>query len=202
MPKSGRPSKSYRDLKQPYTRIEYIGRLPSVPDGLRKMTYGKTDKLDFPAKVWLVAEKEGQISARALDSMRATIHRELRALGEEKYRFQILKYPHHIVRMHGLVGIAKAERLAKGMKEAFGTPQYRMAQVRRGDKLLEIATEDNPIAFGVCKKALSIAMKKIPLAWKMVTIGFSDYSKQAQVTLPKRTKEKGKGGEAPIQREV
>lgn len=196
-----RPTKCYRDLKQPYTRREYIGSYPDIPQGLNKLVYGNTKKLDFQCKISLVALKSGQISARALDSIRATIHRELRVLGEDKYRFQIKAYPHHCVRMHGLVGVVKAERLAKGMKQSFGKPIYRMAQIKSGEEILEIRTNDNPIAYGVCKKALSLALKKLPLKFRIAEEGFSKEVKSSNVPLPKRTKGKA-GGEAEIKREV
>jgi len=186
----GRPTKCYRGLQEPFTRTEYISKFPGIPDGLKTMTFGNTSKMDFPARVSLVALKEGQVSARAIDSVRATLHRELRVLGEENYRFSLVAYPHHAVRMHGLVGVAKAERLQKGMKLSFGAPQYRMARVKKGHTLLEVAIKDDPIAYHVCKRGLELVKKKLPFSWEIQSQGISLQNIVARPLLPRRVKEK------------
>jgi len=113
-----RPTKCYRDLKgQAYTRKEYVRKgYPNVPEGLQKMTYGKTNRFDFPAKVCLVALCDGQVSDKALESVRVTVNKELRVLGETKYRLQMKAYPFHVNREHGMIGVVKAERFSKGMR--------------------------------------------------------------------------------------
>jgi large subunit ribosomal protein L10e len=190
-----RPSHSYRHLKLPYTRPEYVKKRMDVPEGFKHSVFGNTAKLDFPAKISLVAERDGQVSAKALVSVRVTIHREMKVIGEDKYRLQMVSYPHHQARSHGTVGVAKAERISEGMKHSFGFPEMRLAQIKKGHALIEVAIEDDAIAYGVARKVLDRIMCKLPLRWKVKTEGLSHETLTAKVNLPKRIKEKkGKGG--------
>jgi ribosomal protein L16/L10AE len=202
-----RPSHSYRQLKMPYTRKEFIKRMQDVPEGLKHSSFGNTAKLDFPAKISLVALLDGQVSARALASIRVGLHRELRVLNEKNYRLQLMAYPFHQSRSHGLVGVAKAERISSGMgKRSFGTPEMRMAQIHKGHALLEIRLENNPVAYGIAMKGLHMVLCKLPLKWQIKAEGFSADTMNARVNLPKRVKEKKEktGGQqvADLQREL
>jgi len=202
-----RPSKVYRKLQLPYTRKEYIGRMMDVPEGMKKSTFGNPSKLDFPAKLKLVSQKDGQISARALVSVRVALHRELRVIGEQNYRLNITSYPHHCARSHGLVGVAKAERISSGMgKGSYGFPEMRLAQIKKGHAVLEIAIENDAVAYGIAQKGLRLAMARLPpFNWQIVAEGISQDVKQAKVTLPKRAKEEKKTGgqlQAELQREL
>jgi len=176
-------------MNRPNTRRDFISRYPDLPEGLRKFSYGNTGKFDFPAKVSLVNLKDIQISAKCLESIRIAVNRELKLLGEENYRLQIKSIPHHVTRMHGLVGVAKAERMAKGMRLSFGKSQKRFARIRKGKSLIEILINDEPVSYQVCKKALTMATKKLPSKWKITNEGVSHANVSAKVRLPKRTKE-------------
>lgn len=201
-----RPAHSYRQLQQPYTRTEYIRRMQNVPEGMKHSSFGNTAKFDFPAKISLIALRDGQISARALVSVRIALHRELRILDEQNYRLQMMAYPFHQTRSHGLVGVAKAERIFGGMGGgSFGFPEMRMAQIHKGHALLEIIMNDDPVSYGVTMRGLHTAICKLPLKWQVKTEGFSAKSLQANVNLPKRIKEKKeKSGQqvADLQREL
>lgn len=197
---SGRPSKCYRDPQLQYTGKKYIKRLPSVPEGLKKMEFGNK-KGSFNASIKFIALTSRQISANAINAVRISLNRNLQTLGEDKYSLKMISYPHHSVRMHGLVGVAKAERIAKGMKQAFGNPTYRMAKVRKGQAFLEIHINDDPIAYGVVKKALIGIKSKLPYNWKIETQGISPSNLCAQVILPKAKKET-KGGLAEAKKEL
>jgi ribosomal protein L16/L10AE len=191
----------------PYTRKEFIKRMQDIPEGLKHSSFGNTAKLDFPAKISLVALIDGQVSARALASIRVSLHRELRILNEKNYRLQLMAYPFHQSRSHGLVGVAKAERISSGMgKGSFGSPEMRMAQVHRGHALLEIRMEDDPVAYGVAMRGLRMVLCKLPLKWQIKTEGFSAATLNVRVNLPKRVKEKKSttGGQqvAGLQRET
>ena len=202
-----RPSHSYRVLKVPYTRKEFIRRMQDVPEGLKHSSFGNTAKLDFPAKISLIASVDGQVSARALVAVRVGLHRELRILNEKNYRLQLMAYPFHQSRSHGLVGVAKAERISSGMgKGSFGAPEMRMAQLHRGHALLEIRMEDDPVAYGVAMRGLHMVLCKLPLKWQIKPEGFSANTINVRVNLPKRVKEKkvATGGQqvAELQRET
>jgi len=200
MPK--RPSKCYRAMNRPNTRREFVSHYPNLPEGLKKFSYGNTSKFDFPAKITLINLMDIQISALALESVRVTINRELKLLGDENYRLEIKSIPHHVTRMHGLVGVAKAERLAKGMRGSFGRSMSRFARIKKGKPLIEILIKDEPVPYGICKKALTTAIKKLPSKWKIVTEGISLVNLSAKVKLPKRAKESATGGRTVVPREL
>lgn len=201
-----RKASNYRHLQVPYTRKEYIKKLMDIPEGFKHSCFGNTSKLDFPAKISLVALRDGQVSAKALVSVRVTIHREMRVIGEDKYRLQIVSYPHHQARSHGTVGVAKAERISEGMKHSFGFPEMRLAQIKKGHSLIELGIDDDPIAYGIANKVLNRIMHKLPLRWEIRTEGLSNKTLLARVNLPKRVKEskKATGGAqvAALQKEL
>lgn len=172
--------------RPPYTRKEYIQSYPPLPEGLRKFSYGNT-KGTFPAKVSVVCLKNIQVSAKALESVRITITRELKLLGEEKYLLKIKTIPFHVTRAHGLF-MAKAERYAKGMRQSFGRKMDRFARVKKGKVLLEISIDDDAVAWGICKRVLKRAVQKLPSKWRITTEGISTKNLSATPSLPKRVK--------------
>jgi ribosomal protein L16/L10AE len=118
-----------------------------------------------------------------------------------------MAYPFHQSRSHGLVGVAKAERISSGMgKCSFGTPEMRMAQMHRSHALLEIRMEDDPVAYGVAMRGMRMVLCKLPLKRQIKTEGFSAATLNVRVNLPKRVKEKKAttGGQqvAGLQRET
>lgn len=171
MPRFKRRASNYRALQLPYTRREYIKRYIDVPEGLKKIVFGNTKK-KFPLTVKLVSNKDGQVSAEALNSARMTISRDLKNIGEDKYCLRLTAYPHHVSRSHGLIGVAKAERIAKGMKEAFGFPERRMAQIYVGKSIFEIDIEDNKEFLKILKQSLEKVSKKLPpFGWRIIIEG-------------------------------
>lgn len=198
-----KPSKCYRELKSSaFTRKEYIKRgYPDVPEGLSKMTYGNSKQQDWKAKVSLIALKDGQVSSKSLESIRVTVNKELKVLGEEKYCLRMKSYPFHVNREHGLIGIAKAERFCKGMRLGFGKSNFRSSRLKKGTELFVIFIDDNAVSFHLAKRACKMAIKKLPLKWKIYSEGISSKNILANPILPKRAKE-SKGGLASIQREI
>jgi len=195
MPK--RPSKCYRKPDRPaFTRTKYIKGLPQRSEGLKKLCFGATDKFDFEGKVQIVATKGVQVSDKALNSIRITIVRDLKVLGERKFRFELKGVPHHIARMHGLIGVAKAERMVKGMRASFGRSTYRMARMKKGKVLIEVLISNDAIAFHVAKTTLVKAMKKLPRGFELKHEGISFENVSAHPQLPKRIKS-STGGRQP-----
>jgi len=193
-----RPSKCYRKPdRPPFTRTKYIKRIPNRPEGLKKLCFGATDKFDFEGKVEIVATKSVQVSDKALDSIRITIVRDLKVLGERKFRFELKGVPHHIARMHGLVGVAKAERMVKGMRASFGRSAYRMARMKKGKVLIEVLIPNDAIAFHVTKTTFVKAMKKLPKGFELRHEGIDFANVSAQPQLPKRVKA-STGGRQPV----
>jgi len=159
-----RPSKVYKGQdRQPFTRRKYIKK--GVDKKLMKMVMGDSAKQDFPIHVKLIAQESINISEHSLESVRTNINRRLLAevgKGEpEHYRFEVVPYPHHYARAHGLVGVMKGERFCKGMRLSFGKVERRMARVKKGQVIFIISLEDkNHIQ--VARELLRIARCKLP----------------------------------------
>ena len=159
-----RPSKVYkRGDRQAFTRRQYIKK--DVEKKLMKMVMGDTARQDFPIQVKLVTQESLSISASSLESVRTNINRHLlEKIGKgkpENYRLQVVPYPHHYAREHGLIGVAKGERFVKGMRQSFGKVTRRMANVKKGKPILVVGIEKKE-DIQIIKEAFRIARCKLP----------------------------------------
>ncbi|RLG42506.1 MAG: 50S ribosomal protein L16 [Thermoproteota archaeon] len=156
---SKRPGYCYRKLQRPYTQRKYIKRIPQSK--VRKFDHGNP-RGDFDYQVSLVATANFQVLSKALEAARMSVIAQLRKGISDKqgYFFKIVPYPHHIVRRHAMASVHKAERLQKGMRLAFGKPQERAAQIKRGQTLLIIKVRAENL--DVARYAMKIAKLKLP----------------------------------------
>jgi len=182
-----RPKKCYRNADGPaYTQQKYIRGMPSVPSGLSHLSYGNS-KADFAGRVKLVVMRDGQISAESLESARVFMVRHLQALNPERYSFRIKVLPFQVNRMHGLVGVAKAERFSKGMRLGFGKTISRGARVKKGTVIMEALIPDEAFSFQVTRQAFVGVTKKLSFQYKIEHEGFSAANVQTHVVIPKVT---------------
>lgn len=159
-----RPARCYREMNlQPYTRKEYIKRLPQ--SRITKFDMGNI-KQDFPVTLYLIAEKRANILHNALEAARVATNRRLeRKLGRANYHFKIKVYPHNILREHKLVAVAQGDRFQKGMKKAFGKPFSVAATVNKGQVIMFVETYPENIQ--VAREALKIAESKLPISCRI-----------------------------------
>lgn len=162
-----RPARNYRALQRPYTRKGYIKSIP----------YSKITKFDhgnvhgnFEYEVRMIADASFQLRSNALEAARMTVMSQIRKAvpSDEAYFFKIIPYPHHILRKHAMAGVHKAERLQKGMRLAFGKPDARAAQVRRGDVIMFIRV--NSPHLEAAKYCMKLAKLKIPYMTRVEVI--------------------------------
>jgi len=146
----------HRRIGMAYTRKDYIRRIPQGKEVGMKWTYGDCNKV-FQHELHLTATNEKLLSVNSLDAIRVTINHILGA--EAQFFMRIHPYPHVFLREHGLLGVNKAERLAKGMKKAFGKTGTRVAHVHENQILITLKVNDNLLERG--KKALDLASKKL-----------------------------------------
>jgi len=147
----------HRHINIPYTRTEYIRRLPEGKEKQMKWQYGDPNA-KFDHELLLRCLEEKYVSINSLDAIRIAINYHLSKSGKPFF-FKIWPYPHQILREHGLLGVAKAERLAKGMKLSFGKSSTRVAHVHQGQTLVSIRVNETDL--NEAKIALDIASKKI-----------------------------------------
>jgi len=150
----------------PYTKKEYFGRKGSKSK-IPKFTFGYTKPYQY--ELTLLCLKRGQLPEEVLESMRVSIgHRMTKAQKTNDFVAKIFVYPHIFVRKHGLLGVAKAERLMKGMRHSFGKiTNQRVARLDSNQPILKLWVNDLEVG----KKTLDVLSKKCPLPTK---ITFSD----------------------------
>jgi large subunit ribosomal protein L10e len=168
-----RPAKCYRKLKKPYTRVSQKKPRKSYVVGVPapKITHFVmgNQKKEFNMHIQLIAEHSVQIRNNALEAMRIAINKEMeKKVGPDGYWLRIRTFPHHVMREHSLATGAGADRFSSGMRASFGNPIGTAAQVHRGQILLDLKADVSKIR--ETKKALKIAMSKIPTTCKVIVV--------------------------------
>ena len=159
-----RPAKTSRHLSgQVWTRISRKKPRKSFVKGaphpkVRQYIMG-VDK-PYELEVELVAEEPVRIRDNALEAARQAAGKYLEQNMQGRYFFQVVPYPHLVLREHAALGVAGSDRISKGMKLAFGKPKGRMAQLGVGAAIFRarIFVKDLPLL----KTAFSRASLKIP----------------------------------------
>ena len=164
-----RPGKCYRDIDRPYTRISTRKPRKSYVKGVPKpkiTVFELGTKADYRKVAYLVSERAVQIRHNALESARVAAVQYLEKTMGKGYFFKVRVYPHHVLRENPLATGAGADRFQQGMRLSFGKPIGTAAQVRSGQKLVEVrfneGSEENT------KIALKKASFKLPTPCKIV----------------------------------
>ncbi len=166
-----RPARCYRRLERPYTRLavrvpdkNYIGGVPPVR--IRKFVTGNPS-VDADAVFYLVAKDALQIRDNALEAARMAINRYLeKKLTDKGYLLRLRVFPHHVLRENKQLTGAGADRMQRGMSQAFGKPIGRAAQVRPGTIIFEVRTKraNEPVV----REAFRRAVMKLPGHYRVV----------------------------------
>lgn len=179
-----RPARASRDIRgQPWARISKRKPRKSYVKGaphpkVRQYQMGVDKPYDY--EVELVAVYPVRIRDNSLEASRQAANKYLEKKITTGYFFQVVPYPHLVLREHSALGVAGADRISKGMKRAFGKPKGRLAQINEGKAVMRarVTAKDLP----VLKEAFGRASLKMP--GKMV-LKITDISKDA-VNLAKR----------------
>ena len=87
-------------------------------------------------------------------------------VGKEGFFIKVLIYPHHVMRENALATGAGADRFSEGMRRAFGKPIGLAAQVRPGQRLMEVRLDAGKETFA--KEALRRASAKFPTPCRII----------------------------------
>lgn len=166
-----RPGKSYRRVHRPYTRqavhVPRKGYVKGVPKP--KITEFQLGTVGtYEKKVFLISNSNVQIRHNSLESARVSAVQTLeKKIGKgNTYFFRIRVYPHHVIRENTMATGAGADRFQTGMRQSFGKPIGTAAQVRKGQKIIEIQVNSKSI--GVAKEALKQAQYKLPTTSRII----------------------------------
>ena len=162
-----RPAKTSRAIRgQPWTRISkkkprkcYVKGAPHPK--VRQYIMG-VDR-PYELEVELVEEHGIRVRDNSLESARQSAGKYLENNMPGRYFFQVVPYPHLVLREHSALGVAGADRISKGMKKAFGRPKGRLAQIEAGRPVFRarILSKDLPILKEAFRRAsLKVSGKK------------------------------------------
>ena len=166
-----RPGRSIRDPdKVAWTRFSrsrprksFIKSMPHAD--LHQFRMGVV-KPDYDCTVALRAEDAVILRDNAIESARQTSNKYLEKNVAGAYYFMVMVYPHHIVRENKMIAGAGADRLQKGMRQAFGRPTDRAARLGVGTDLFTIRSYKANIEH--MKKSLDKATKKISGRYRII----------------------------------
>ena len=153
------------DMGDKFGVKEYIG---DTPQSKIRIFESGDPNLEYNYEVLLLAKNKCEIKSEALESIRLHINRNLSwKLSKSKFYFKLPIYPHQIVRRHGWLGFAGADRISKGMKLAFGKPKHRVALVKNGQVIANVKVVSKEDV-KVVREILKGAVKKIPAKGEIV----------------------------------
>jgi large subunit ribosomal protein L10e len=147
-----------------YVRREYMGGVPGSKITIFDMG---NPSVDFPVSLSLVAKESCQVRHNALEAARIFANRYLvKGVGRKNFYLKIRLYPHHVLRENKLATGAGADRVSSGMRHAFGRAVGTAARVKRGQRMLTVAVEEDNVE--QAKEALRRASYKLPTPCKIV----------------------------------
>jgi len=122
-------------LKKP--RKNYVRALPHT--SLLVFNMG-VEKGDYDLELTLHSEQPIQIRSNSIESARQAVNKYLETEIPQGYSFKVLVYPHNVIREHKMATGAGADRISRGMSQAFGRPTSIAARVKRGQPIFKIRT--------------------------------------------------------------
>ncbi len=162
---SRKPARMYTRVSGPaYVRKKYMGGVPGS-----KITIFDMGNLsaEFPVSLSLIAKESCQVRHNALEAARIFANRYLvKGVGRNNFHLKIRLYPHHVLRENKLATGAGADRVSSGMRHAFGRAIGTAARVKRGQKMLTVAVEEDNV--DQAKEALKRASYKLPTPCNIV----------------------------------
>jgi large subunit ribosomal protein L10e len=167
-----RSASAYRRIKRAYTRMSKYKKksfIKGVP-GSRIHIYDMGNlNADYPIKFKLVAKKDVNLRHNALESGRITAtHLLAKHYGKKGFALHIHAFPHHIMRENALATGAGADRMQTGMRNAFGKPKGRSAQVKKGKVIMTAEVQEKGEL--IAKDALRKASSKFPISCSIIQV--------------------------------
>jgi len=158
-----RPGRTMRKRERPWTRVSrkkprrsYVVGVPAPR--IHQFEMGNKEGI-FNRVVYLISKDAVQIRSNALEAARVVANKLLSKKLGKNFFMKILVYPHHVLREHSIATGAGADRYSQGMRKAFGRPVGVAAQVRSGQKLIEVRVDKQHVP--VAKEALKRAGSKL-----------------------------------------
>jgi large subunit ribosomal protein L10e len=166
-----RPGRAIRDDdKVAWTRFSrrkprksFIKAMPHAD--LHQFRMGVT-KPDYDTVINLRCEAGLILRDNAIESARQSANKYMEKTMAGAYYFVVRVYPHHVIRENKMIAGAGADRLQKGMRQAFGRPTDRAARLGAGRDLFTIHSYKGNVEN--IKTALERARRKLSGTYRIV----------------------------------
>lgn len=167
MPALRKASAYSKKKARPFTRKSrskqkaYIKAVPGIKiakfhmGNLKALQEGKHSYV-----VRLIADERIQVRDNSLEACRMFVNKVLDRDALGQYYFSVKVYPHHVLRENKMLAGAGADRLQKGMQQAFGRPIGLAAQLKKGKSVFSVSVDENNIH--IAKEALKLAPPRMP----------------------------------------
>jgi large subunit ribosomal protein L10e len=155
-------SQAWARYSQRKPRKNYIRALPHT--SIQVFNMGK-DNPSFDYTVTLNTEYRIQLRSNALEAARVLATKHLEGSIPGAYYARLLVYPHNVIREHKMASGAGADRISRGMSEAYGRPISVAARLQSGQPLfmIKVAKENKAVA----REALDRARAKLSGSYKL-----------------------------------
>jgi large subunit ribosomal protein L10e len=115
------------------------------------------DKKPYDLELTLCPEQPIQLRSNSLEAARQVANKYLEVEIPLQFSFKVLVYPHNVIREHKMATGAGADRISRGMSQAFGRPVSVAARIREGQAIFKIMTskQNKKVAVEAFKRAAS-----------------------------------------------
>ena len=166
-----RPGRAVRyATKRPWTRFSrskprksFVKAMPHKD--LHQFRMG-TKKDDFDLVVNVVSDEPIILRDNAIESARQSSNKYMEENLPGAYYFVVRVYPHHVIRENKMIAGAGADRLQKGMRQAFGRPTDCAARLKIGTQLFSVHSYKANLEH--VKKAIGRATRKLSGSYSIV----------------------------------
>ncbi|MBI4155198.1 50S ribosomal protein L16 [Candidatus Woesearchaeota archaeon] len=164
-----RKAKCYRRIKRAYTRKSkfktksYVKAIPQLK--IIRFTMGDQRKRRAYL-VSLVSNQDFQLRQNALESSRVFVNKHLHDNLGLNYFFRILVYPHHVLRENRMLTGAGSDRMQRGMQKAFGAPVGIAAQIKNGQKVMEVNVDEKDLS--IARHLLKKSTARLPGTYSVI----------------------------------
>ncbi len=120
-------SQAWARFSRSKPRKNFVRALPHT--SIQIFDMGK-DIPEYDLRIILAPEEPIQLRSNALEAARLVAHKYLEASIPEGFYMKLMVYPHNVIREHKMAVGAGADRVSRGMSEAYGRPVSVAARIR------------------------------------------------------------------------
>jgi large subunit ribosomal protein L10e len=130
-------SQSWSRFSRKKPKKNYVRAMPRT--SLIVFNMGKARE-GYDLQLALCPDTDIQLRSNALESARQVANKHLERELVQDYNFRVLVYPHNVIREHKMATGAGADRISRGMSQAFGRPVSVAARIRQGQPIFIVHT--------------------------------------------------------------